>query len=322
MHDPFGRAIRYLRLSITPACSMHCIYCRPAGLANEPSRGLLTPSELEAVVRHLVEKHGLRKVRLTGGEPTARGDVVEIVERLSQIDGIADLAMTTNGLALQRLAVPLRKAGLHRVNISLDSLDAQRFAEMTGLDGLERVKSGIEAAIRAGLAPVKLNTVVVRGQNDHELPALVRFAADRNVEIRFIELMPMGPLASSWEQRYVSTDEMCRRLECAIVESCEVPRGSSAARRMRAVLNDGTIVHLGFVSAMSCPFCDQCDRIRIAADGSLFPCLMDKPKANLLDTIRPAFDAAGFDAILVDAVNGKSAQHPATGFAVMTHIGG
>lgn len=322
MHDRFGRSIRYLRLSVTPACSMRCVYCRPVGIGHHSLSDLMSPQEIEQVVRHLVESVGLIKVRITGGEPTARGDILQIVRRIAGIRGIQDLAMTTNGLTLQRLAKPLREAGLRRVNISLDSLDPKRFADMTGVDGLERVKQGIDAALQAGFDPVKLNTVVVRGQNDQELPDLMYFAADKGLEIRFIELMPMGPLANRWEQRYVSADEMRRTIAPHVLVSEHLVRDASSARRVRAVLRNGRIVEYGFITPMSCPFCDLCDRIRIAADGSLFPCLMDRPRANLMSAIRPYFDPDAFDAILFDALQSKQEEHPSTGFIPMIQIGG
>lgn len=322
MHDRFGRSIGYLRLSVTPACSMRCVYCRPVGINSTSLQDLMQPEEMEKMVRHLAESHGLCKVRLTGGEPTARGDILQIVERIARIPGIQDLAMTTNGLTLQRLAKPLRDAGLIRINVSLDSLDAARFHQMTGVDGLERVKEGIDSAIRAGLHPVKLNTVVVRGQNDHELPDLIRFAADKDLEIRFIELMPMGPLADKWEQRYVSADEMRRTIAPHLLASQILPRDASATRKVRAVLTNGKIARYGFITPMSCPFCDMCNRIRIAADGALFPCLMDRPRANLMSAVRPYFDPNTFDTILADALSHKQAEHPTTGFIPMIQIGG
>jgi len=322
MQDGHGRSIRYLRLSLTRACGMRCIYCRPATLRHEPANTTLTPSELHDLVQHLVSTHGLRKVRLTGGEPTARADLLDIVSRLAGISGLQELTLTTNGLLLERLAAPLADAGLRRVNVSLDSLDANRFARMTGVNGLPRVLAGIDAAVQSGLSPVKLNAVVVRGENDDELPGLVRFAADRNLDIRFIELMPMGPLADQWSRRHVSEAEMRERLDPQVREWMELPRDASSARKVRVVLANGQSARVGFITAMSCPFCDQCDRIRIGSDGALYPCLMDRPSASLLEALRPVFDARRFDDILATGLCAKASEHPAVGFGVMTHIGG
>ena len=322
MQDGRGRSIRYLRLSLTRACGMRCVYCRPAALRHEAADTTLTPAELHDLVQHLVSTHGLRKVRLTGGEPTARADLLDIVSLLAGVSGLQELALTTNGLLLERLAAPLARAGLHRVNISLDSLDAQRFARITGVNGLSRVVAGIDAAVQSGLCPVKLNAVVVRGENDDELPALVRFAADRDLEIRFIELMPMGPLADQWAQRYVSEAEMRERLDSSALEWNELPRDAGSARRFRVVLSDGQFARIGFITAMSCPFCDRCDRMRIGSNGALYPCLMDCPRGSLLEAFRPVFDARRIDDILATGLCAKASEHPAVGFGVMTHIGG
>ncbi|MEX0776109.1 MAG: GTP 3',8-cyclase MoaA [Phycisphaeraceae bacterium] len=322
MQDAQGRRLRYLRLSITRACGMRCTYCRPAGSTPLDDDQPLTPREIEALVRHLVAAHGLRKVRLTGGEPTTRHDLPEIITRLSDIAGLQDLALTTNGLTLARQARSLAQAGLRRVNISLDSLEEHTFHQITGVAGLQRVLAGIAAAHDAGLAPIKLNTVVLRGANDHELPDLLRFAAQRSLEIRFIELMPMGPLAQQWAQRFVPESEMRQRLAADTRSWTPQPRGAGSARTFHATLTNGASARVGFITAMSCPFCDQCDRLRIGADGSLYPCLMARPTGTLRHALRPLFDAQRFDHILAAGLATKAPQHPATGFGIMTQIGG
>ncbi len=232
--DSLGRTVSYLRLSITPACAMRCCYCRPEGAGHEHVSTSLSADEIVSLVRHLVVRHGLTKVRLTGGEPTDRPDLPEIVRRLAAIEGLVELAMTTNGLSLARQAAALADAGLRRVNISLDSLNPHTFARITGTDGLDRVLAGIDAAQAAGLLPVKLNAVVVGGVNDGELPALVRFAAERGLEIRFIELMPMGPLAGRWEERFVAADAMRERLADTVVSWTPFSTGVEPARRFSA----------------------------------------------------------------------------------------
>ena len=322
MYDRYGRTIRYLRLSLTNACPMRCTYCRPDGALLAHKGDMMTAGEIAATVDHLVEEHGLRKVRLTGAEPTSRNDFVSIVRRLAGIDDLYELSMTTNALTLARHARTLADAGLSRVNISLDSLRRDRFRRITGIDGLHLVMAGIDAALDAELTPVKVNTVVVRGQNDDELVDLVRFAIDRQVEIRFIELMPMGPLASSWSDRYVPAAEMKDRLGELGLTWNAVPTGNDAARRYRATLPDGQQVNIGFITAMSCPFCDACDRIRIAADGSFYPCLMDRPAGSLLSALRPVIDFDELDYQIERGLLRKAAEHPATGTVTMTDIGG
>ena len=321
MQDVFGRAIGYLRLSVTKECESRCVYCRPSE-SHGSAAGALSAGEIESLARHLVGKHGVRKVRLTGGEPTIRADLIEIVQRLGKIDGLEDLAMTTNGLTLAGQAKALKEAGLKRVNISLDSLDSEKYQRITGVDGLGRVLRGIDAAVAAGLAPVKLNTVVVRGENDHDVADLLLFAVDQGLEIRFIELMPMGPLAGQWEQRYVPESEIRQRLGDVVTTWRPGVSGSHAARRYRVGLPYGRRGVVGFVTAMSCPFCDSCNRIRIAADGTYYPCLMDRPAGSIVGALRPVFEPDLLDRLLEKGLVGKDREHPRTGTAVMTHIGG
>lgn len=320
--DRVGREVRYLRLSVTPACPMRCIYCRPAAEVHTPSFHLLSRQEIGEIVTHLVRRHGLRKVRLTGGEPTSRPDLLAIVQTLSADAGVTELAMTTNGLRLANMAEGLKAAGLDRVNVSIDSLDRRRFEQMTGIDGLTRVIHGIDAAVAAGLGPVKLNTVVVRGHNDDELDGLVAFAAERDLEIRFIELMPMGPLKDRWRERFVSEQEMRKRLARIVAAWVPIPWRGGAARCYRAQLFDGRVASVGFISAMSCPFCERCDRIRITANGDWYPCLMDRPAGSLLPALRPVFNPGGLDDLLRRGMPLKQDRHPGSGVVTMTVMGG
>jgi len=322
LQDTQGRQIGYLRLSLTKGCSMRCTYCRPTWLEQPRDEPMLTPQEIEDLVRHLVDRHGLRKVRLTGGDPTSRRELVEIIERIAGIDGIDDLAMTTNGLTLSRMAQTYADAGLQRINLSIDTLDAKRFASMTGVDGLTRVMRGLDAAQAAGLGPIKLNSVVLRGENDADLPDLVRFAARRGLVARFIELMPMGPLVDSWADRYVSESRMKEILDPIVSHWQPLDQAHDAARCYRCTLDDGGVAVVGFITPMSCNFCADCNRMRVAADGALYPCLMDKPKGTLLPAIRPRFDADLIDQAIRDSLEEKQTEHPHDGFVVMTHIGG
>lgn len=283
---------------------------------------MLMPEEIDAIVRHLVTRHGVQKVRLTGGDPTARTDLIDIITRIAKIDGIEDLAMTTNGLSLASRAKAYADAGLGRVNVSLDSLDAEQFAEMTGIDGLQRVLHGIDVALKTGLTPLKINSVVVRGQNESQIPLLVRYAASRGISIRFIELMPMGPLGDQWSERYVSEREMRAMLDDTIASWTELPQGSDSARTYRAELVGSGSVDIGFITPMSCNFCADCNRVRIASDGSLYPCLMDRPSGSILEAVRPHFDPEAFDHLLREGLAQKAPEHPSRGFVTMTIIGG
>ncbi len=320
-HDAIGRSIRYLRLSLTKACHMRCAYCRPVFDRNGAHEAL-TPCEIEQLVRHLVERHGVCKVRLTGGDPTARPDLLDIIQRLARIHGLNELAMTTNGLSLANMAAQYVDAGLNRVNVSLDSLDPRKFARITGVDGMHRVIAGIDAALAVGLTPVKINTVILKDDNEQEMPALVKFASDRGVAIRFIELMPMGPLADQWSDRYVSAARMRQRLDNGIVHWRACPQGSDSATRYLVTLRDGQQVDVGFITPMSCNFCADCNRLRIASDGTLYPCLMDEPRGSIFEAVRPTFDPDRFDAALAAALSQKAPEHPVEGYVTMTHIGG
>lgn len=301
---------------------MRCTYCRPTTYDNPSNELRLSPDEIESVVRHLADRHGLSKVRLTGGDPTSRPELVKIIERIASVPGIDDLAMTTNGLTLERMASRYRDAGLKRINISLDTLNTKRFEQLTGVNGLDRVLKGIDAAQRAGLTPIKINTVVVRGQNDNDLIDLVRFAACEGMEIRFIELMPMGPLADDWHTRYMPEVEIRKRLSDAMYFDAAMPQGHDAARRYRVTLDDGQCATVGFITPMSCNFCADCNRLRLAADGRIYPCLMDKPAGSLLSALRPRFDAEHIDTLLAEALTRKQPEHPAYGSAIMTTLGG
>ena len=320
--DRAGRKVGYLRLSITKACAMRCTYCRPERIADTKGEPRLTPGEISAVVEHMALRHGLHKVRLTGGDPTSRKDLTEIIGRIAAVPGIGDLAMTTNGLTLPHRAREYADAGLQRVNISIDTLDRERFAELTGVDGLDRVLEGLDEAERVGLWPIRLNSVVIRGRNERDMPSLVRFASARGIEMRFIELMPMGPLASNWAERFVPEAQMRANLDPIVRRWAPVEQGHDAARRFRVELDDGSWGVVGFITPMSCNFCAACNRVRLASDGTLYPCLMDKPSGTILPALRPRFDPALFDTILAEGLGQKRDEHPHDGHAVMTHIGG
>ncbi len=302
---------------------MRCAYCRPpdedAVIPSEPD---LSPDEIESLVRHLARHHGLRKVRLTGGEPLLRIDLISIIEKLAAIAEIRDLAMTSNGIGLAERAQALKDAGLHRINISLDTLKPERFERIGGADRLKDVLDGVRAAVSAGLAPIKINTVAMRGVNDDEFCDLLDFALSNELEIRFIELMPMGPIVDGWSGQFIGQDEIFRILDPMIDTKTPIDGGPAAARRWKIRARDGREGVIGVVSAMSRPFCESCDRIRILADGSVCPCLMDSPSASLLPVLRPSIDLAGIDRVLSEALASKPEKHSSSGPNVMTNIGG
>lgn len=319
--DRRGRTVGYLRFSITRACHMRCVYCRPEFDQNIAGDEL-TASEIESIACHAVSTYGVHKIRLTGGDPTARADLLEIITRLARIRDVDDLSMTTHGLSLASHAREYARAGLRRVNVSLDSLEPETFAGMTGTDTLVRVRRGIDEAIGAFEGRVKINTVVVRDHNLAQLPDLLVYAADRGVEVRFIELMPMGPLAAVWAKRFVPEQEMRDALAGVVDRWSGLSRSNESARRWVVTLRDGREANVGFITPMSCNFCADCNRLRIASDGAIYPCLMDAPAGSILTAVRPAFDPVAFDRAIASAFAGKQDEHPHDGYATMTHIGG
>ena len=314
LQDSFGRSVTYVRLSLTSKPLGRGLYAlAPDPVA--PTEQMLAAAEIEQLGRHLVMR-GVRKIRLAGPEPLERADLVEIVERLARIEGLADLALTTSGIGLAPLAANLAAAGLKRVNIALDSLDAEKYHRITGIDALKQVLEGIDAAVAANLNPLKLNTTVIRGENDYELAELLVYAAWKKADIRFIELMPMGMPEHRWQRRYVPEAEMRQRLESMGICWVGRPDTRDPARQYQAGLSFGRSVRVGFITAMSCPFCSACNRLRIAADGTLFPCLMGPAAGSVLPALRPAYNATEMDRILRECLAHKAGEHPAACNAV------
>jgi len=268
--DLLGRPLRSLRLSLIDKCNLRCHYCMPAEeYVWLPREDILTVDEI-ARLTAIFTSLGVDKVRLTGGEPLMRQDIIEIVERLSANSAVRDLSLTTNGILLDRLAAKLSAAGLGRVTISLDTLRWERFRDLTRRDRLEEVLAGIDAASEAGLQPLKINTVIIRGFNDDELVDLIEFAKANDAEIRFIEYMDVGG-ATHWSmERVVSRDEMLETL-AATYGAIEPLGGDDWAPADRFVLPDGTT--FGVIASTTAPFCRTCDRSRVTADGVWFLCL-------------------------------------------------
>jgi len=270
-------------VSLTDKCNLRCVYCMPEMMQFKPSDELLSDDEILFVVRVAADL-GVRKVRLTGGEPTVRSGLVDLVGRIAAIDGIQDVAMTTNGVLLGRLAQPLADAGLRRVNVSLDTLDAEQFHKITRWGRLEEVLAGLEAAERAGLSPVKVNAVVVRGFNDGAAPDLARLTLDRGWDVRFIEMMPFGTVAGFQTSAYVPSAETMAAIEAALGPLR--PLDTSGYDPARTYRLDGARGTLGFISSVSQPFCAQCGRLRLTAEGRLRLCLLRDDEVDLRAPIR------------------------------------
>ncbi len=307
--DGQGRRVVYLRLSLTDRCNFRCSYCSPA--APETHEDPLDRAEVARLVR-VFAGLGIRRVRLTGGEPTLRPDLLEVVREVASVPGIEEVALTTNGQRLATLAGPLRAAGVTRLNVSLDTLDAEKLRRMAGRAAtLERIVEGIEAAYRAGFASVKLNVVVVRGQNDDELGDLARFSWRFGATARFIELMPFGPGAP------VPTAEVKRLLEAqGVALEPDATRGWGPAYHMRGTSAvDGRPVSglVGFIGAMTESFCDSCNRVRVGADGSLRACLGGRDRLALKDLMRGGAGDAALAAAIRAALLGKGERHDMAG---------
>jgi cyclic pyranopterin phosphate synthase len=303
--DAQGRAITYLRLSLTDRCNFRCSYCSPLGM--EHHEDPLTRPEVARLVT-LFARLGVRRVRLTGGEPTLRQDLVDIVRDVAAAPGIEEIALTTNGQALGELAVPLREAGVSRVNISLDTLDPEKLHRVSGRAAtLDRIVRGIAAAHDAGFASVKLNAVVVQGVNDDEVGALARFAWHLGATMRFIELMPFG------EGVPVPLAEVKRLLEAQGIRLEPDPsRGWGPAYHMRGhALEGGKPVTglVGFIGAMTENFCESCNRIRVAADGSLRACLGGRDQVGLKALLRDGSSDEAIAAQVIEALAHKRDRH-------------
>lgn len=305
-HDSYGRRINYLRVSLTDRCNFRCFYCMPAtGVHFAPKPELLTNAELIRLIR-IFARVGFEKIRLTGGEPTLRRDLVQLVNAIAHTDGIHEVSMTTNALMLADLAQPLAQAGLQRVNISIDSLQHERFRQITRGGDLARVWAGIEAAERAGLTPLKLNCVIVRGINDDEVIALAKLTLDRPWQMRFIEVMPLVGVADVADSGVVPSAELIARIEQACGLEFLGWYGSDPARTYKIPNAHGTI---GFISSVSDPFCSTCNRMRLTADGKLHLCLLRDNEVDLRDAVRSDASDDELETIIRNAVYVKPWGH-------------
>lgn len=308
--DGWARHIESLRISVTDRCNFRCVYCIPEDIEWLPRAQLLTFEEITRIARVAVAC-GVRKLRITGGEPLLRKDVPELVAALSRIPGLDDLALTTNGTELARLAKPLYEAGLGRVNVSLDSLDRENFARLAQRDALDSVLAGIDAAEAAGMRPISINCVAIRGSNDHEAVDFARFARERGFEVRFIEFMPLEHGQRWGEHALVPGRELRDRIaaEFALVPS---PDQDPHAPSKDWVFADGAPGVLGFIDSVTAPFCSTCNRIRLTADGKLRTCLFSLREHDLLGPLRAGIDDATLAKLLTGAVATKELKHHIT----------
>jgi cyclic pyranopterin phosphate synthase len=282
--DRFGRNIHYLRISLTDHCNLRCVYCMPEDMVFRPNAALMQDDELLLLVQ-LFTRLGFDKFRLTGGEPTVRPRLVDLVGRIAAEPGVDSLSMTTNGVLLKKLAGPLKAAGLQRVNVSVDTLDAARFRRLTRWGHFDQVWEGILAAEAAGLTPIKLNAVVARGWNDQDLVSLARLTYEHPWQVRFIEMMPFGGDTGFQLNQVVKAAEMQERISAELgpLEPVHAGELDGEARIFRL---PGAQGELGFISSVSLPFCAACSRARLTADGKLRLCLLRDKELDLLTPLR------------------------------------
>lgn len=283
--DRFGRTVDYVRISVTDRCDFRCVYCMEPDTRFVPHAEVLTLEELALVARAFTEL-GVKKIRITGGEPLVRRNVVKLMADINGLPGLRELVLTTNGSQLERLAPELRAAGIRRINISLDSLDEARFARITRTGKLGPVLAGIEAALRAGFERLKINAVILRHRNEDEVVPLTRFAAERGMDISFIEEMPLGVIGDhDRAEAYYSSDQIRADLESVftLIASTESTGGPSRYYRLAE-----TGTRVGFISPHSHNFCDTCNRVRLTAEGRLLLCLGQEHSVDLRAVLRAA----------------------------------
>ena len=278
--DRFGRTHDYLRISVTDQCNLRCVYCMPEeGLEFLPNEKMMTAEEIAKIVR-VGAKLGIRKIRITGGEPLVRSDIVDIVAGVAAVEGIEDVSMTTNGILLAKKAAALRHAGLTRVNISLDTLDASKFRLIARRGELAKVQEGIEAAAEAGFSPIKLNCVLLKGMNDAVIEAFLRLSYERPLHVRFIEYMPIGHDDEGWRSMYLPLDRVREAAAGLPWPSEPIPdvKGNGPSEDWRFASGKGSF---GLIHPISDQFCARCNRLRLTADGQLKPCLYWVDELNL-----------------------------------------
>ena len=304
LQDGFGRSIEYLRLSVTDRCDFRCVYCMAEDMTFLPRQQVLTLEEIERVAALFVA-NGVKKIRLTGGEPLVRQGIVGLCEKIAALPGLRELVMTSNGSQLGKLARPLAEAGVKRMNISLDSLDADKFRAITRTGDLAQVLAGIEAASSAGFARVKLNAVVMQGRNADEVVDLVDFAVNRGLDISFIEEMPLGEVGRSRGESFCSSDWVRERIaeRYSLVDSAEQSGGP--ARYVR--LKDFPDSRIGFISPHSHNFCSTCNRVRLTAEGRLLLCLGHENSIDMRALLRRYPET---DQPLLDALQAALARKP------------
>jgi len=323
--DRFGRNIHYLRISLTDHCNLRCVYCMPEDMTFRPNAELMQDDEILTLTR-LFATLGFDKIRLTGGEPTLRKNVVDIVRGISETEGIHSVSMTTNGLLLSRLAQPLSDAGLERVNISIDTLDPEKFKRLTRWGKVNEVLDGINAAEAAGLTPVKLNAVIVTGYNESDVVPLAGLTAEHPWQVRFIEMMPFAGVTEFQLTQMITADQIREQVEVAF-GTLEVVNNGKLDGEARLFRLQNGVGDIGFISSVTSPFCSSCTRARLTADGILRMCLLREKEIDLLTPLRAGASLEELRTLILEAVWEKPWGHGLQEGAIplnrtMSEIGG
>ncbi len=304
--DPFQRRIEYVRLSVTDRCDLRCAYCLPQGYSDfEEPEHWLTFDEIERVMQAFTAL-GVRRIRITGGEPLSRGKLPELATRLARLPGLEDLSLSTNATRLKKHAAALRQAGVTRLNVSLDSLRPERFAAITGGGKLDAVLAGLLAAKAAGFAPIKINTVLMKGVNDDEVGDLVRFCIEQGFTLRFIETMPMGDTGRAASAQFADLQEVKRALAQEFELIPAVMTGGGPARYVQVA---GTDLKIGFITPISQHFCETCNRVRLTVDGVLYTCLGQEDKTELRPLLRAGATLEELKETIRAAIGHKPERH-------------
>jgi len=321
--DAFGRSIDYVRLSVTDRCDLRCVYCMPKGFTDfeEPAHWL-TFAEIERVIAAFA-RLGTKRIRITGGEPLVRKDLPQLANRLAALPGIEDLSLSTNATRLAKHAVELHDAGIRRINVSLDTLQPQRFKEITG-GKLDKVLEGLMTAKAAGFTPIKINMVVMKEVNDDEVEDMVDFCIEHDFTLRFIETMPIGDTGRAATDRFVDLQTVKARLAQRYDLLPGVMPGGGPARYVRVA---GTDLRIGFITPMSQHFCDTCNRVRLSVDGTLYMCLGQEHRFELRPLLRAECSDAELEAAILHAIDLKPERHefnekPAQVLRFMSMTGG
>lgn len=301
MLDSYGRSINYLRISITDLCNLRCRYCMTdKGVIKKEFEEILTLEEIEKITKEFV-KLGINKIRITGGEPLVRKGILKLIREIGSLKEVKDFAMTTNGTMLKKYAKELKNAGLNRVNISLDTLNPRKYSHITRGGDIKNVLEGIEEAKKVGLTPIKLNVVLIKGFNEDEIEDFVNLTRDENIDVRFIELMPIGQVCQWSLNRYLSNNTVLEK--CSYLERIESTDKSSPAVYYKLKNGKGRV---GLINPISCKFCSNCNRMRLTADGKIKACLHSDEEIDIMKYLRQDIDISG---ILKNIIKDKPKEH-------------